>query len=220
MPSIHIDFERPLTNELLAIYQALEKIPNAFRMTHIQEKEVNLHAVQTSLTFKDDPRSSLPPFPETLRSLTILNCPNLTSLPNFPESIVDLHIKDTPITCLPCDTCSLKYLCLINTGIQVLPDMKGLPRLECSDNPFTDIQTRYSDSVGDWDWNQTEDFFCYYEPKAAIVRQKLKEGIPFDVIVRESLAAEKEEKKKAAEERARLIEMGIIKPVKVGPKKK
>jgi hypothetical protein len=33
------------------------------------------------------------------------------------------------------------------------------------------------------DWNEIEDFFAQYEPKAAIVRQKLKEGIPFDVIL-------------------------------------
>jgi hypothetical protein len=65
----------------------------------------------------------------------------------------------------------------------VLPEIKGLPHLECSGNPFTEIQTAYSNSLCDMDLNEIEDFFAVYEPKAAIVRQKLKEGIPFDVIL-------------------------------------
>lgn len=207
MPSIRIDFEHPCTSELYFITQELKKLQNRFKITILKEEcysdfhtdpqpPVDLairYEVRSSvlpfpetllkITIEDSPYiTSLPPFPANLRGLTIKNCPNLTTLPNFPQTIEDLHIENTPITSLPCDTIALESLCLLNTNIQVLPSMKSLPRLECNNNPF---HAFYKHSLCDMDPNQVEDFLEDYEPKAVIVRKKLKEGVPFDAILKE-----------------------------------
>ncbi len=215
MSSIRIDFERPLTTELYAIIKLAKELDNPFRITMIKESAVDINKDQTSLIVTNDPRSSLlsfpetlkeliisdcpnltslPNFPETLVSLSIVNCPNLTSLPNFPMSIKDVCIRFTPITMLPCDICAVTELMLEDTAIEVLPEFIKFPYIDSLNNPFTDILSNYSNgSLGDMDWNQIDDFFAEYEPKAAIVREQRKQGIPFDTIVREMLQKEAEE---------------------------
>ncbi len=134
MSSITIDFDFTLSqDDIQFMKEQLTKLNNNFKI--VDKPVTELRIIENNCSF-------IPSFPESLKTLKIIKCPNLTSLPPLPKSLKVLDISNCEnITSLPMLPSTLNEIlidsCPKLTSIPELPEIMSICHIY--DTPISSI---------------------------------------------------------------------------------